>query len=109
MVKLNIKEGDCLYSLDYEYQHYPKSITKRIIRKRKIHKVDTRYNCVRFSNKESVAISAINNFDVNEWYTSKKKMYEGTLKKTLEEYKNIFSEVNYLKKKLKPKVGKGKW
>jgi len=92
-----VNEGDYLYRLEYEQSLFTKD--KRILSKKKIKKVDIRYNCIRFFNNESVSLNAIDNLDVNEWFSSKKKMYETKIKLMNEEYKYILAEIKYLKKK----------
>ena len=95
--KTEIKVGDYLYKMCY-YTHPFKNAT-RSISKKKVQKIS--YNAARFADKESVSLGAINNLYVDEWYTSRKEMYNGKLRTYLDENEEVLSEIKYLDKKIK--------
>ena len=91
-----VQVGDYLYKLRY-YTH-PFKRFDRVVTKRKINKIS--YNCARFVDKDSVPLHAINNTLIDEWYSSKDKMYKGKLEAYLKENKEVLAEIEYLKKKV---------
>lgn len=94
-MKKEIKVGDYIYQLTY-YNHRFAGV-ERSLSKRKIKKIS--YGAARFADGDSVSLGSINNVLVNEWFTSKKLMYEAKLEAHLREFGDVVKEVEYLKKK----------
>lgn len=91
-----LKIGDYLYKMVY-YTH-PLLPNQRSISKRKIQKIS--HNRARFTGGESVKLSSIDNDTIDEWYSSRKLMYNGKLKAHLKENENVLREIEYLKNKV---------
>lgn len=97
--KDKIKVGDYLYKMSY-YTH-PFKKPERSFSKRKIKKIS--YGVARFNDGDKVGLHCINNKTIDEWYSSKKLMFQGKLEQYLKEYGEPISEIEYLEKRIKQK------
>jgi len=95
ITKENINVGDYVYQLHYYSK--PFGGADRSVERMKIIKLNPL--SIKLSDKRTIAYHAINNDFLDDWYSSRELMYKGKLNAHLKEYKYVFDEIKYLKKK----------